>query len=107
MDERRILIVDHQQELGLNIAAALRQAGFQTALASSAAEALRELENRTPNLVVLRAELPDQPGFSLCGAWKKRFSGQFPILLVSEAPRPGRRPCGPGRLHHRRLRRTR
>jgi DNA-binding response OmpR family regulator len=66
------------------MASVLRSAGFQTATAENAADAQRELELRRPDLVVLRAELPDQSGFVLCGQIKKgRFGQNLPVLLLS------------------------
>src|SRR5262245_25751571 len=82
--EPRVLIVESQNEFALSMASVLRSAGFQTATAENAADAQRELELRRPDLVVLRAELPDQSGFVLCGHIKKgRFGQNLPVLLVS------------------------
>ena len=82
--ERRVLIVESQNEFALGMASVLRSAGFQTATAENAADAQRELELRRPDLVVLRAELPDQSGFVLCGQIKKgRFGQNLPVLLLS------------------------
>jgi DNA-binding response OmpR family regulator len=69
--ERRVLIVESQNDFALSMATVLRSAGTQTAMANTAAEAQREMEKRRPDLVVLRAELPDQSGFTLCGQIKK------------------------------------
>ncbi|MFN7135103.1 MAG: response regulator, partial [Myxococcales bacterium] len=84
MEPARILIVENDQQYALSLAAVLRSAGFQTALAGDAGEAHRELEKRKPNLLVLRAELPDRSGFSVCGMVKKRFPG-LPVVLVTSA----------------------
>src|SRR5262249_38603826 len=82
--ERRILIVESHNEFALSMASVLRSVGFQTATAENAADAQRELELRRPDLVVLRAELPDQSGFVLCGQIKKgRFGQNLPVLLLS------------------------
>ncbi|MGZ6164041.1 MAG: response regulator, partial [Myxococcaceae bacterium] len=82
--ERRVLIVESQNDFALSMASVLRSAGFQTATAENAADALRELELRRPDLVILRAELPDQSGFVLCGQIKKgRFGQNLPVLLLS------------------------
>src|SRR5215471_17426794 len=82
--ERRVLIVESQNEFALSMASVLREAGYQTATAYNAADAQRELEKRRPDLVVLRAELPDQSGFVLCGHIKKgRFGRNVPVVLLS------------------------
>ncbi|MBR2978954.1 MAG: response regulator, partial [Myxococcaceae bacterium] len=84
MDQRRILIVDHDEKFALSLATGLHKAGLQTALAHNVSDAQQEIENRNPRMVILRAELPQQSGFSLTGVWKKRYP-TLPILLISEA----------------------
>ena len=82
--ERRVLIVENQSEFGLSMASVLKDAGFLTSLAESASDAKRELELRRPDLLVLRAELPDQSGFVFCGNVRKMRGGQnLAIILVS------------------------
>src|SRR4051812_32879494 len=82
--ERRVLIVESQNDFALSMASVLKDAGYQTAMAQTSAEAQRELEKRRPDLVVLRAELPDQSGFVLCGHIKKgKFGQALPVLLLS------------------------
>src|SRR4029078_11491073 len=82
--DRRVLIVESENDFALSMASMLKSAGYQTAMAVNAADALRELEKRRPDLVVLRAELPDQSGFVLCGHIKKGKFGQgVPVLLLS------------------------
>src|SRR6185312_5279108 len=85
MDQRRVLIVESQNEFALSLAAVLRNQGYATALAQNAAEANREVEKRRPDLVVLRAELPDMSGFSLCGNLKKLREPVQVILMSSDA----------------------
>jgi ParB family transcriptional regulator, chromosome partitioning protein len=82
--ERRVLIVESQNDFALTMAATLKSVGYSTSLAGSAADAQRELEKRTPDVVVLRAELPDQSGFVLCGNIRKgRFGNAIPVILIS------------------------
>src|SRR3954468_7866186 len=82
--ERRVLIVESQSDFALSMASVLKGVGYQTALAGNAADAQRELEKRRPDLVVLRAELPDQSGFVLCSHIKRgRFGQNLRVLLMS------------------------
>ena len=86
--ERRVLIVESQNDFALTMASVLKDAGYQTSLATSASEATRELEKRRPDLVVLRAELPDQSGFVLCGNIRKgKFGQNLPVILLSSESR--------------------
>jgi chromosome segregation ATPase/DNA-binding NarL/FixJ family response regulator len=86
MDPRRVLIVESQNEFALSLAAVLRSQGYQTAHAGNGADAQREIEKRRPDLVVLRAELPDISGFSLCGQLKKQREPVPIVLMSSDAP---------------------
>src|SRR4051812_21046494 len=82
--DRRVLIVESENDFALSMASVLKGAGYQTAMAPSAADAQRELEKRRPDLVVVRAELPDQSGFVLCGQIKKgKFGQNLRVLLLS------------------------
>src|SRR5687767_16026516 len=89
MDPRRILIVEAQNEFALQMAAVLRQAGYATAVARSAAEASRDIEERRPHLVEIRAELPEQSGFVLCAKLRRdKETKALPILLCSSDSSP-------------------
>src|SRR5262249_12157715 len=82
--DRRVLIVESENDFALSMASVLKVAGYQTAMANSVADAHRELEKRRPDLVILRAELPDQSGFVLCGQIKKgKFGQNLPVLLLT------------------------
>jgi ParB family chromosome partitioning protein len=85
MEPRRVLIVESQNEFALSLASVLREQGYTTALAQTGAEAQREIEKRRPDLVVLRAELPDMSGFSLCGQLKKQRDPVQIVLVSSDA----------------------
>ena len=89
MDPKRILIVEADNNFALSLAAVLQGAGFASSIAASAAEAQRELRERRPSLVLLRAELPDLSGFALCGRLRKEKSSQgLPIVLLSSEATP-------------------
>ncbi|MBS1149240.1 MAG: aglZ, partial [Myxococcaceae bacterium] len=87
--ERRVLIVEGQNDFALTMASVLHDAGYTTSLAANAADASRELEKRRPDLVILRAELPDQSGFVLCGTIRKgKFGANLPVILLSSDVAP-------------------
>ena len=87
--ERRVLIVESQTDFALTMASVLHDAGYTTSLAATAADASRELEKRRPDLVILRAELPDQSGFVLCGTIRKgKFGANLPVILLSSDVAP-------------------
>src|SRR5436190_9377038 len=85
--ERRVLIVESQNDSALTMASVLKDAGYLTSIVASATDAARELDKRRPDLIVLRAELPDQSGFVFCGTIRKRKFGQnLPVIIVSYTP---------------------
>src|SRR5215813_84105 len=85
--ERRVLIVESENDSALTMASVLKDAGYATSIVATAGDATRELEKRRPDLVVLRAELPDQSGFVFCGTIRKgKFGQNLPVIIVSDAP---------------------
>src|SRR6478672_10146658 len=86
--ERRVLIVESQNDSALTMASVLKDAGYLTSIVGSANDAAREMEKRRPDLIVLRAELPDQSGFVFCGSIRKgKFGAEnLPVIIVSDAP---------------------
>ena len=84
MDQTRVLIVVSDNGFALSIAAVLQESGFASTIALSAADAQRELRERRPDLIILRAELPDLSGFAFCGRLRKDKTAQgLPIVLMS------------------------
>ncbi len=61
-----VLIVEDERDLVSLLEFNLRQAGFETATALTAAEALAQLRRRVPDLVLLDLMLPDRPGTDVC-----------------------------------------
>ncbi len=84
MDPQRVLIVESDNGFALSIAAVLQEAGYASAITFSAADAQRALRERRPDLIILRAELPDLSGFAFCGRLRKDKTAQgLPIILIS------------------------
>jgi len=86
---KRILIVEHEGALALEMAAVLHADGFSTSIVPSAGDAFREMEERRPDLLFVRAELPDQNGFSLCARVRRSADlRSIPIVLASTDSAP-------------------
>jgi DNA-binding response OmpR family regulator len=94
--ERLVLIVEQENDFALSMASVLHDAGYTTTMAQSAADAQRELEKRLPDLVILRAELPDQSGFVLCGTIRKGVLVSVAASLQSVAAGPKEEATAPG-----------
>jgi len=79
-----VLIVEDERDLLSLLDFNLRQAGFQTLLAGSGAEALAQLARTVPDLVVLDLMLPDLPGTEICrrlkGAERTR---RVPVVMLT------------------------
>ncbi len=84
MEPKRVLIVEPDNAFALSLASLYRDDGIATRVAASAAEAELEIATRRPDLVVVRAELPDLSGFSLCARLRHDGStARLPVVLYS------------------------
>jgi ParB family chromosome partitioning protein len=89
MTTPRVLIVEPDSAFALTLAAVVRDAGWISAVAGSAAEAELEIATRRPGLVVIRVELPDLSGFSVCSRLRHdRTTAKLPVILYSSETDP-------------------
>jgi len=89
MDPKRVLIVEPDHAFALSLASLFRDDGHATAVAGSAAEAELEIATRRPHLAIVRAELPDLSGFSLCAHLRHdRATAGLPVVLFSSDTPP-------------------
>jgi two-component system phosphate regulon response regulator PhoB len=79
-----ILIVDDERDLLSVLEFNLKQAGFETLLATSGAEALAQLRRRLPDLVLLDLMLPDLSGTEVCRAIKNDpRTRHVPVMMLT------------------------
>jgi two-component system phosphate regulon response regulator PhoB len=79
-----ILIVDDERDLLSVLDFNLRQAGFETLLAASGAEALTHLRRRVPDLVLLDLMLPDVAGTEVCRSVKTDpRTKHVPVMMLT------------------------
>ena len=79
-----ILIVDDERDLLSVLEFNLKQAGFETLLAASGAEALAQLRRRVPDLVLLDLMLPDLSGMEVCRAVKSDpRTRHVPVMMLT------------------------
>jgi DNA-binding response OmpR family regulator len=87
--EARILVVEDDDALAAHLSDHLSADGFDVAVAASAGEALRALEVRRPELMVLDVVLPDAPGLAVLDRVRtadglaSRVDPDLPILVLS------------------------
>lgn len=79
---KRILLVDDEQELLDMVLSILTEFGFQTVkTAKNVKEAIEQAETSRPELAILDIMLPDGNGFDLMKQLKK--GGDYPILFLT------------------------
>jgi two-component system, OmpR family, response regulator len=79
--EARVLVVDHDEQVGELMLAALQFGGFVAARESSGEAALRRIDGFKPEIVVLDAALPDIDGFEVV-RWSRRNGHRFPAVFL-------------------------
>lgn len=80
--DKRILIVDDEQELLDMVVSILREDGFENLrTALSAGEAIKAAKDFSPELAILDVMLPDGSGFDLCE--RLRSLSDYPILFLT------------------------
>jgi ParB family chromosome partitioning protein len=89
MSPTHVLIVEPDVGFALTLASLFQDDGCDTSLARNGAEAEREGASRAPGLVLVRAELPDVSGFSLCSRLRRLpAAAGVPLLVVSSDASP-------------------
>jgi DNA-binding response OmpR family regulator len=79
----RVLLVDDESAITINLAAFLERCGFATAVASDGEEALEQVEAATPDLVVLDVLMPKMDGRQVLR--HLRQAGDWtPVILLTQ-----------------------
>jgi DNA-binding response OmpR family regulator len=76
-----VLLVEDERSIAEPFARALQRAGFQTALAGTASEAISLTATRGPDVILLDLALPDGDGRDVCR--KIRRDSSVPIIMVT------------------------
>lgn len=82
MSSRAILVVDDEPEVREIVLTILRLAGYEVAGAEHGGEALRELEQRSYDVVITDLLMPDKDGVETIREVRKRFP-QLRIIAMS------------------------
>ena len=80
-NNKKILIVDDDEDLSLIMAEMLEDHGYDAAIAKSSEEAFTLLSKSTWHLILLDINLPDETGFELCRELRRVSS--VPIIFAS------------------------
>mgnify|MGYP000639852329 FL=1 len=82
MTDRRILVVDDEDNLRTMLAAALKYEGYAVEQAGDGAEGLRAVRESRPDLIILDVMMPNVDGFAMCR--RLRESGdRTPIIFLT------------------------
>jgi DNA-binding response OmpR family regulator len=76
-----LLLVEDEDAIGSLVSAYLEQTGYRVAWVRSGEEALAQLDELRPSLVILDIGLPGQDGFDVCRGIRARSS--VPILMLT------------------------
>jgi CheY-like chemotaxis protein len=80
----RILIIDDEAPIRDLLSRYLSSNGFTVSPAGSAAAAMKDIEQASPDLVISDLQLEDADGLELIGRIKERFP-QVPVILLTGA----------------------
>jgi signal transduction histidine kinase len=79
-----ILIVDDTPTNLDVLSQTLNEAGYEVAIATSGARALKQIQRRLPSLILLDIMMPEMDGFTVCESLKNDASTQsIPIIFIT------------------------
>jgi len=78
---RTILVVDDEEKIRDVLVSYLAKEGYRTAEAGTGREALQQVQQATPDVVILDLMLPDLPGEEVCAAIRRLSS--VPVLMLT------------------------
>ncbi|MFQ5671123.1 MAG: sigma-54-dependent transcriptional regulator [Acidobacteriota bacterium] len=81
--QARVLVVDDEPVVQDVLGTLLGRAGYQSAMATSAEEAIVRLDSEDPDLVLLDVMLPDQSGLEVLREIKKRDPDRLVIMMTA------------------------
>ncbi|HWC80936.1 MAG TPA: response regulator transcription factor [Pseudonocardiaceae bacterium] len=81
-DRSALLVVEDDASIRELLATSLRFAGFEVATAATGGEALRAVERRCPDLMLLDVMLPDRDGFDVV-RWLRSGGQTVPVLFLT------------------------
>ncbi|HWE88770.1 MAG TPA: response regulator transcription factor [Pseudonocardiaceae bacterium] len=81
-DRTMLLVVEDDTNIRDLLAVSLRFAGFDVATAATGTEALRAVERRPPDMILLDVMLPDRDGFEVL-RWLRAGGHTVPVLFLT------------------------
>jgi CheY-like chemotaxis protein len=88
VDDRRLLIIDDDQDIRSALGEALEEEGYRVFTASDGSEGLELVDTLHPSLVILDLFMPGMDGFAFLHAARARPDlGELPIVALSAGDR--------------------
>ncbi|RME30483.1 MAG: response regulator, partial [Deltaproteobacteria bacterium] len=86
MNQKKILIADKEKEFALSLAAVLSEEGCQFNFVIDGREVVQEAKEQRPQVIILRAEMPEVSGYTLCTQLRKsrKLKGSRILLMTSD-----------------------
>lgn len=84
-----ILVVDDDEELRQMLCTMLRLMGYETFAARDGCDALKQIANQMPDVLVLDVMMPKMDGITLCHRLRQQAeTTELPILMLSGKSQP-------------------
>ena len=84
MSADRVLLVDDEEQIRKLLEAALQRRGYEVAVASDGIEALRQIRQKMPDLIVTDVNMPNMNGFELTRRLRADHrTARLPIVMLS------------------------
>ena len=82
--QKKILVVDDEDDIRLLISRVLTEKGYDVVTAGRGLEAVQMVQNEEPDMIILDAMLPEVHGFDICRKIKgsKKY-GHIPVIMIS------------------------
>jgi DNA-binding response OmpR family regulator len=82
---KKVLIVDDEPNIVAALDYLLRQSGYEVSIAANGEEALRAMEARRPDLVLLDVMMPSRSGYDVCQRIRERPEWRGVRILMLSA----------------------
>lgn len=83
----KILLVDDEPNILLSVDFLMRKNGYRVLLARNGSEAMQQLQDQVPNLIILDIMMPDVDGYQICEYVKsnKQYQNTKVIFLSAKS----------------------
>ncbi|MCW5699509.1 MAG: response regulator [Rhodospirillales bacterium] len=83
---KSILVVEDEPNIVLSLQFLMKKAGFEVRVASDGEQALREVETRAPDLILLDVMIPKRDGYDVCQTVRANpeWSDIYIIMLTAK-----------------------